>query len=194
MSLKDAIIRHVAAEPDLGRRYRLAAAMLAGKDTEDLGEVYFHAINTHHGTTAPPTERDAARAVIDTLGACLLARVGVLDEALDRLLDRLDAAEVGDDEDELIVYDPEEGLSVFLDPDPEDVEGDADLALDAWAEPGTVWLSMRVVKEGAARLTGSLTPEDARYLIRGLEIAAADAEDEDEDADGDLVGGEGDGH
>jgi hypothetical protein len=87
MSLKDAVIRSVAAEPDQDRRMRLAAAMLSGQDTDILEETYLHAMHLAYGKVASDEERTGARIVIEMLALALLARVEAQDDGVEGLLD-----------------------------------------------------------------------------------------------------------
>jgi hypothetical protein len=175
LSLKDAVIRSVAAEPDQDRRMRLAAAMLTGQDTVLLEETYLHTMNLVHGKRASDDERTAAHIVIEMLALTLLSRVTAMDEHFEHLLDEIVELEFGP-LDNPITYDTEDGFSIFLDPNEDDVPGDDDLVLDLWADAGTVTLSMRVNRDGGPRLTGSLDLDGVSDLRRGLALAVSDAE------------------
>jgi hypothetical protein len=175
MSLKDVVIRSVAAEEIEERRYKLAAAMLTGQETALLQEVYFYALDVAHGTAATEGQLAGARIVLESLGLVLLSRVEAMDEEIERLLDEVVDKELGDDAHEPLFYDRASGLSLFLEPDHDD-EGDTrDLALDLQAASQSVYVSLRVVDAGATRLGGWLPIEDVPDLQRCLAIVAADA-------------------
>lgn len=175
MSLKDAVIRTVAAEADEERRYKLAAAMLTGQETSLLEEGYFYALNVAHGTAATDRERTAARIVLESLSLVLLSRVAAMDEEIERLLDEVVDKEFGDEARDPLYYDREQGLSIFLEPDHDDADDLRDLAIDLQAAPAHVYVSMRIVQQGADRLGGWLHIEDVPDLQRSLAIVAADA-------------------
>ena len=173
MSFQESILHHIPAEDDMGRRYRLAATMLAEQETAVLYETYIHAMDTVYGKSASVETRRAARIVIEALPAVLLGRAEALDHHIERLLDMM-ALDIGEGE-EPIFYDATKGWTTLLDPDPEDVPGDDDLALDVWAGDEVVHLSMRVVREDGVRLTGSLPAEFVGDLIQALNLAREDA-------------------
>lgn len=178
MSLGDAVIHHVAAEDDWQRRLKLAVAMLTGQETPLLSQTYDHAMRLILGKTATEQERSAAAVAVQALGAVLLGRVDAMEAEIERLLDEVVDLEERDPQHDPPYYDPDEGLTVVLEPDDDDSEDQRDLALDLRAEPGRIWLRLRSAEEGVGPLTGWLPPEVAHRLGRYLEIVTADAEDE----------------
>src|SRR5690349_14320068 len=142
MTLQEALIRSVAAEEDAGTRYKLAAAMLVGHDTSLLADVYLHALNVAYDEIATDRQRSAARIVVEALALQMLMRVEAMDEEIARMLDQGFEQRSAEEEFEPLVYDRDEGFSIFLEPDHEDVEDVRDLALDLQAEPGRVYVSM----------------------------------------------------
>ena len=173
----EALVRYLAAEDDTERRYKLAGVMLAAKQTENLDEIFHHAVDAADARAAGDGERAAGRAVLDTLPGLLLTRVRVMDDAFEGFLDRLVERDLADGElDPPHAYDPEEGLTWPLEPVRDDPEDRRDLALDLRAADAGLYLTMRVVAEGGGLLEGWVPAEEVPRLRRYLDIVAADAE------------------
>jgi hypothetical protein len=189
MNLEDTVIRCVAAEEDAARRYRVATAMLAGREkTADLHQVFHHALSVSYGEHVDDGERAAARCVIDVVAGTLLARVDAMDEMFERLLDRIAEKDGEDEEYDPSFYDPNDGLTVVLAPE-DDEDDQHELMLDMLAEPGRVHLTMRRPEQGGESITGWLAVEDVRYMRRRLDIVARHAkaiEPDDEGEEGDA--------
>ena len=187
MSLKDAVIRQVAAEEDAVRRIKLAVVMLTGQEMALLHETFEHAMGLILRPRTTDQERAAAEVVVQALAGVLLGRVDAMDAEIERLLDEVVAYEAEGAEYDPPSYNPDEGRAVVLALEPDDGEDPQDLLLDLRAEPGRVYLTMRVPRQGVLRLTGWLPVEGLPALQRRLEIVAADAEamrQDEEEADG----------